>query len=436
MKDRTSWTNWAGNQSCAPTSIRRPTSEAELVAIVKEAANNATRVKCVGAGHSFTPIACTDGVLVDLSGYGRVLSHDPGARTVTVQAGITLSTLCDELDQRGLALENMGDIGYQSIAGATATATHGTGWHFGNISSRIVGMRLIAGDGSIVDATPEQNPEVLAAARVGIGALGIVSTVTLQAVKAFRLHAIEEPMRLDDILADFDGYMSSADHVEFYWVPHTSWALTKRNRRTDEPAMPRSKAKEIIDDLLITNVGFGALCRVGRRRPSLIPRLAKILPSTGRLEYTDRSDRVFTSPRRVKFYEMEYAIPRDAIPEALNRVRRLVDEAGIQLSFPVEVRVVSPDDIPLSTAQGRATGYIAIHVYQGTPYDAYFQGVERIMDTYGGRPHWGKMHFQGHETLAERYPKWDEFQAVRRRLDPEGRFTNQYLERVLGPVTT
>ena len=436
MKDRTSWTNWAGNQSCAPTSIRRPTSEDQLVAIVKEAANNGTRVKCVGAGHSFTPIACTDGVLVDLSGYGRVLGHDPEARTVTVQAGITLSTLCEQLDQRGLALENMGDIAYQSIAGATATATHGTGWHFGNISSRIVAMRLIAGDGSVIDATPEENPEVLAAARVGVGALGIVSTVTLQAVKAFRLHAIEEPMRLDDLLADFDGYMSSADHVEFYWVPHTSWALTKRNRRTDEPAVPRSKAKAIIDDLLIPNVAFGALCRVGRRRPSLIPRLAKILPSTGRIEYTDRSDRVFTSPRRVKFYEMEYAIPRDSIPEALNRVRRLVDEAGIQLSFPVEVRVVSPDDIPLSTAQGRATGYIAIHVYQGTPYDAYFQGVERIMDSYDGRPHWGKMHFQGHETLAERYPKWDEFQAVRRQLDPEGRFTNQYLERVLGPVTT
>ena len=436
MKDRTSWTNWAGNQSCAPTSIRRPTSEDQLVAIVKEAANNGTRVKCVGAGHSFTPIACTDGVLVDLSGYGRVLGHDPEARTVTVQAGITLSTLCEQLDQRGLALENMGDIAYQSIAGATATATHGTGWHFGNISSRIVAMRLIAGDGSVIDATPEENPEVLAAARVGVGALGIVSTVTLQAVKAFRLHAIEEPMRLDDLLADFDGYMSSADHVEFYWVPHTSWALTKRNRRTDEPAVPRSKAKAIIDDLLIPNVAFGALCRVGRRRPSLIPRLAKILPSTGRIEYTDRSDRVFTSPRRVKFYEMEYAIPRDSIPEALNRVRRLVDEAGIQLSFPVEVRVVSPDDIPLSTAQGRATGYIAIHVYQGTPYDAYFQGVERIMDSYDGRPHWGKMHFQGHETLAERYPKWDDFQAVRRQLDPEGRFTNQYLERVLGPVTT
>ncbi len=435
MKDRTSWTNWAGNQSCAPTAIRRPTSERELVAIVTEAATRGQRVKCVGAGHSFTSIACTDGVLVDLSDYRRVLGHDVQARTVTVEAGISLSALCDELDVRGLALENMGDIAYQSIAGATATATHGTGWHFGNISSRIVGLRLIAGDGSVIDASTTENPDLLAAARVGLGALGIVSTVTIQAVKAFRLHAIEEPMRIDEIMGDFDGYMSSADHVEFYWVPHTSWALTKRNRRTDEPAAPRSRAKEVVDDLLLANVGFGALCRIGRRKPSWIPKLAKILPSTGRLEYTDRSDRVFTSPRKVKFYEMEYGVPREAIPEALGRVRKLVDEAGIQLSFPVEVRVVAPDDIPLSTAEGRATGYIAVHVYRGTPYDAYFQGVERIMDDYGGRPHWGKMHFQRAETLAPRYPRWNDFQAARKRLDPEGRFANQYLDRVLGPLT-
>lgn len=436
MKDRTTWTNWAGNQSCAPTSIAHPSSEDELVALVQSAAEAGNRVKCVGAGHSFTPIACTDGLLVDLSGYGRFLHHDPETRRVTVQAGISLSALSDELDLRGLALENMGDIAYQSIAGATATATHGTGWHFGNLSSRIVGLRLIAGDGSIVEATAEQNSEVLDAARVGLGALGIVSTVTLEVVPAFRLHAIEEPMRLEQVLGDFDGFMSSADHVEFYWVPHTSWALTKRNRRTDEPPAPRGKVKELVDDLILPNVAFGALCRVGRRKPSWIPKMAKILPSTGRVEYTDRSDRVFTSPRKVKFYEMEYAIPRDVIPEALGRVRALVDEAGMQLSFPVEVRVVAPDDIPLSTAHGRATGYIAVHVYQGTPYDTYFQGVEQIMGSYGGRPHWGKMHFLGHETLAARYPRWDDFQSIRRRLDPDGRFRNQYLDRVLGPTST
>ena len=434
MKDRASWSNWAGNQQCAPASIRRPTSEQELVRIVTDAARTGQRVKCVGAGHSFTPIACTDGVMLDLSGYGRVLAHDPETRRVTVEAGITLHKLCEELDLRGLALENMGDIAYQSIAGATSTATHGTGWHFGNLSSRIVGMRLIAGDGSIVECTADENPDILAAARVGIGALGIVSTITLEAVPAFRLHAIEEPIRVDELLADFDGYMSSADHVEFYWVPHTPWALTKRNRRTDEPAVPRGRVKRTIEEVLLPNVAFGALCRVGRRKPEWIPRMAKVLPSTGRVEYTERSDHVFTSPRMVRFYEMEYAIPRDAVPEALNRVRRLVDEAGIQLSFPVEVRVVAPDDIPLSTASGRASGYIAVHVYQGTPYDAYFQGVERIMDSYGGRPHWGKMHFQRAETLAERYPGWEIFQAVRRRMDPEGRFTNQYLERVLGQM--
>ena len=173
--------------------------------------------------------------------------------------------------------------------------------------------------------------------------------------------------------------------------------------------------------MALTNFGFGVLCRVGRWRPSLIPRLAKIIPNTGRVDYVDRSDRVFTSPRRVRFYEMEYAIPREALPEALNRVRRLVDEIGMQISFPVEVRVVAPDDIPLSTAQGRETGYIAVHVYQGTPYDAYFTGVERIMDSYGGRPHWGKMHFQ-RPSPGPGPIRVGRVPSVSARLDPEGRF--------------
>jgi L-gulono-1,4-lactone dehydrogenase len=433
LRDRATWRNWAGNQVCAPAEILTPGSEDELVALVRAAGEREQRVKVVGAGHSFTPIACTDGVMVDLSRHDRVLAHDPVAGTVTVQAGITLHRLCDELDARGLALENMGDIAYQSIAGATSTATHGTGWRFGNLSTRIVGMRLVAGDGSVVECSAEHDPEVLQVARVGLGALGIVSTVTLAAVPAFRLHAVEQPMRVDEVLADFDGFMSSEDHVEFYWVPNTGWALTKRNRRTDDPPRPRSRRQAWMDDVFASNLAFGAMCRIGRRRPTWIPRLAKMLPSSGPLDYVDRSDRVFTSPRHVRFYEMEYAIPREAVPEALNRVRRLVDESGLQLSFPVEVRVVAADDIPLSTAEGRDTGYIAVHVYQGTPYDAYFQGVEHIMESYGGRPHWGKMHFQDASTLAEQYPRWGEFQDLRRRLDPAGRFSNPYLERVLGP---
>jgi L-gulono-1,4-lactone dehydrogenase len=432
LKQRATWRNWAGNQVCAPAEIRQPDSEDELVALVQEAAAAGRRVKVVGAGHSFTSIACTDGVMVDLSRYGRVIGHDPAAGTVTVEAGITLHRLCDELDLRGLALENMGDIAYQSIAGATSTATHGTGARFGNLSTRIVGMRLITGDGTVLDCTPTEHADVLGVARVGLGALGIVSTITVQAVPAFRLHAVEEAMRVDEVLADFDGFMTSEDHVEFYWVPHTGWALTKRNRRTDEPARPRPRLQALRDEVLLPNLAFGALCRVGRRRPDWIPRMAKLIPSSGRIDHIDRSDKVFTSPRMVRFYEMEYAIPAEAVPEALGRVRALVDEAGIPLSFPVEVRIVQGDDIPLSTAHGRPTGYIAVHVYQGTPHDAYFQGVERIMDDYGGRPHWGKMHFQRADTLAGRYPRWDEFQTARDRLDPDRRFTNPYLDRVLG----
>jgi len=432
LAGRTSWTNWGRNQSCAPTEIRRPTSEAELADLVKQAAAAGLRVKAVGAGHSFTSIACTDGVLVDLGDYGRVLAHDAATGHVTVEAGIPLHRLSDELDARGLALENMGDIDRQSLAGATQTATHGTGLRFGNLSSQIVGMRLVTADGSLLDLSAGENPDVFDAARVGLGALGLVSTVTLRCVPAFRLHAVEEPVPVDDVLRDLDDLVEGNDHFEFYWVPHTRWALTKRNRRTDEPARPRPGWREWVDDMALQNYAFGALCRIGRRRPSLIPRLAKIIPSTGVTDYVDRSDRVFTSPRKVRFWEMEYAMPRAALPEALGRVRRLVDEIGMQISFPVEVRVVAGDDIPLSTAHGRETGYIAVHVYRGTPYDAYFSGVERIMDSYGGRPHWGKLHFQRAETLAPRYPRWNEFQQVRARLDPEGRFANPYLDRVLG----
>jgi L-gulonolactone oxidase len=215
-------------------------------------------------------------------------------------------------------------------------------------------------------------------------------------------------------------------------VPHTRWALTKANTRTTEPVRPRTRTREWIDDVGLANLAFGAVCRAGRWLPKTIPTLARAIPSTGRIDYVDRSDRVFTSPRYVRFIEMEYAIPRAAVPEALTRVRRLVDRLGMPLSFPVEVRVTAGDDIPLSTASGRASGYIAVHVYRGTPYDAYFSGVETIMDDYAGRPHWGKLHFKRAEQLAALYPRWDEFQAVRRRLDPDDMFTNPYLDRVLG----
>jgi L-gulonolactone oxidase len=428
------WRNWLGNQRCAPARIERPRSEDELVRIVREAASAGQRVKVFGAGHSFTGIALTDGVLLSLDNYGALLAADRERCTVTVQAGIRLQRLNEELDACGLAMPNLGDIAYQSIAGAISTATHGTGRAFGGLAAQVIAMRIVAGDGSVIECSREQEPEVFHAARVGLGALGIVSTVTLQCVPAFRLHAIEQPEPVDELLDGLDEHVDGNDHFEFFYVPHTRWALTKRNRRTDEPAAPRSRWSEFRDEILMQNVAFGALCRIGRLRPSLIPRLSKLVASSGRSEYVDKSYRVFASPRKVKFYEMEYAIPREAAVRALNRVRDFIDRSGLTISFPVEVRFTAGDDIPLSTAYGRESCYIAVHVYQGMEFQPYFEAVEDIMDDYGGRPHWGKLHFQTSETLSSRYPEWEAFQQVRRRLDPEGRLTNQYLDRVLGPV--
>ena len=434
QKERLHWKNWAGNQQCTPERIERPATERGLVRIVKQAAGAGQRVKVVGSGHSFTGIALTDGRLIKLDDYGRVLSIDREKQTATVQAGITIARLSQQLDKQGLALENLGDINYQSISGAISTATHGTGRALGGIETQVTALRLITGDGSIVDCSADKEPDIFSAARVGLGALGIISTVTLRCVKAFNLRAVEMPERVDQVLERLDENIETNDHFEFFWVPDTGWALTKRNQRTTAPLATRGLLKEFRDDILVSNFAFEALCRIGRLRPSLIPRVARALPQTGRTEYVDKSYRVFSSPRMVRFYEMEYGIPAEAALEAFNRVRTFLKQSGLVPIFPVEVRFTKGDDIPLSTASGRDSCYIAVHVFEGMQYQQYFEAVEDIMNDYGGRPHWGKLHFQTAETLAPRYPQWDEFQRIRALLDQEGRFSNPYLDRVLGRV--
>ena len=430
----TRWRNWAGNQECHPSDVVSPTTEAELVEVVRRAAAGGQRVKAIGAGHSFTGCALTDGVQLRLGDYDRVLHVDRATNRVTVQAGIPLRKLNAALAAQGLAMENLGDIAYQSVAGAISTATHGTGARFGGIATQVVGMRVVTGEGEVVECSPDVEADLWSAARVGVGALGLVSTVTLQCVPAFRLHAVEEARRVDAVLEALDETVDGNDHFEFFWVPHTGWALTKTNRRTDEPAQPMGRWETFKDGILLQNVAFGAACRVGRWRPSLIPKAMKLVPSSGRKEYVERSDKVFASPRFVHFYEMEYAVPREHAVAAVNGVREYVKRSGLQISFPVEVRFTAGDDIPLSTASGRDSCYVAVHVYQGMQYTQYFTAVEAIMNELGGRPHWGKLHFQTYETLEPRYPRWSEFQAARKRLDAPGTFRNEYTDRVLGPV--
>ncbi len=437
-----SWRNWAGNQRIYPVRVERPTTEAEVADLVRRAVADDLRVRVVGAGHSFTAVARTDDVLVSLDELTGLVAVDDATGRATVRAGMRLCDLNPELDARGLAMPNLGDIAYQSVAGAISTSTHGTGLGFRSIAAGVVGLRLVAGDGTVVVLDDDHDPDLRDVARVGLGALGVITEVTLQCVPAFNLHAIDEIMAVDDVVAGFDGWAETTDHAEFFWMPHTGMAQVKRNTRTTEAPRParnvrhavRRRWKRFKNKELLENVAFGALNHVGRLRPSAIPRLnSLVFDEVGRAEYLTTSYEVFASERRVRFLEMEYAVPREHGLEAFGRVRSLIDTLDRPISFPVEFRILGGDDVPLSTAEGRDTCYIAVHVFRGTPFEEYFRGVESIMDDYEGRPHWGKLHFQTADTLARRYPQWDRFQQARERLDPTRRFTNQYLETVLGP---
>jgi L-gulono-1,4-lactone dehydrogenase len=386
------------------------------------------RVKVAGAGHSFSDIACTDGLMLDLSRMNRVLRVQ--GDQVTVEAGITIRELGPALAERGLALENQGDVDSQTIAGAISTATHGTGGRFANISSQVTAVRLVTAGGGVVEL---REGDELLAARVSLGALGAISAVTLRCVPAFTIHRIDKPFPLDDVLARLDDHVDSNDHFELFVFPYTRTALTLTSRRTDREPQPPGRAQVLLRDVLLENAALEAAARTGRRFPALIPRVNRaLLRAMSPAEHLDRSHRVYANRRTVRFTEMEYAIPRERTAEALERVLSLVERRRIRVGFPIEVRVVASDDALLSTAHGRPTGYIAVHQYRGMEFEAYFRGVETIMDEYGGRPHWGKRHYQSAATLRPRYPGFGRFLAVCDRLDPERKFENDYLRRVLG----
>jgi L-gulonolactone oxidase len=427
------WQNWAGNQAMAPTQVRSPGSAEEISRAVKEAAAAGRRVKAIGSGHSFTGIGLTDGVLLELGSYDRLLSVTEDGR-VTVEAGMPLHRLNALLTEHGLGLTNMGDIDVQTVAGAISTGTHGTGRASGSIAHQVVGLELVLADGSVVACSRTERPELFEMARVGLGALGVLSTVTFQAEKAFALQADERPMPLDEVLDGFEELVAANEHFEFYWFPHTRVALTKRNNRATELA-PLSRTRAWVDDELLSNTVFGLTCRLGAAMPRVIPRLNKVAArALSARTYTDVAPHVFTSPRRVRFCEMEYAIPRAELPAVFRELAGLPERIGEHISFPVEVRVAPADDIPLSTAGGRDSAYIAVHVFRGTRFDRYFNAVESLVGEVGGRPHWGKLHNLGAEQLRARYPRFDDFLAVRRTVDPEGVFRNAYLDKVLGPV--
>ncbi len=427
------WRNWAGDQQCVPAAIEWPASLDEVRRAVTRATEAGRTVRVAASGHSFTDIACTDGHMLRLERMDRVREADRESGLVKVDAGIGLRRLSEELDRLGLALENMGDIDRQTLAGALSTGTHGTGARLANLSAQVEGMELVLGDGSVLEATRESDPDTLRAARVGLGALGVIATVTLRCVPAFTLNRLDHPLPLDEMLARLDEFVDGNDHFEFYTWPHGGVALLRESKRDDGPPRPRGRLEEWFQETFLENQVMGLVARTGRRFPGQIPRLnrtiSRVLSGSRKV---DRSFRVFASRRTNKFTEMEYGLPREHGADALRAVLEMVARRGFAVGFPIEVRFVAADDAYLSPSSGRDTCYIAVHMYRGMEWYPFFRAVESIMDGFEGRPHWGKRHFQSAATLAPRYPDWDRFQAVRARLDPTGVFANEYTDRVLG----
>ena len=430
------WTNWAGTESARLARVATPHSEAEVVEEVTRAGARGLRVKAIGAGHSFTGVAVTDGVQLRLGALTGVTSIDATRGEATVRAGTPLHVLNEELAAFGCALPNLGDIDRQSLAGATGTGTHGTGLRLTGLSAGIRALRLVLADGSVVECSPTHEPELFQAARLGLGALGIVTEITVGVVPAFLLHAVERPASLTEVLDGADADAEANDHFEFYWFPHTDRVLTKRNNRVPEgtPRRPLPMWREKLDDDLLSNRVFELTNRLATRMPRATRSINAVASrALGERQYTDSSHKVFVAAREVRFRESEWAFPRASLSAVLLELREWVDTHDERISFPVECRVAAADDVWLSTAYERESCYGAIPKYHRPRRGAYFDAFEAIAVNHGGRPHWGKIHTRDADYLRGVHPRFDDFVAVRDRVDPERRFGNPYLERVLGP---
>lgn len=429
------WRNWARTEQARPLRVERPRTTAAVQRAVRAAGGSGIPIKAVGAGHSFTGIAVATGVQLALDDLAGLVGRPTPDGRATFYAGTRLRDIPRHLTPYGLAMTNLGDIDGQSISGAISTGTHGTGSGYGGLAGQIRGLTLITGDGELIRVDEENNPELLPAVVLGLGALGIIAEVTIACVPRFLLESVEQPEPLADVLDTLAERTASADHFEFLWFPHTTTALTKTLTRLPAAARrrPLPFGRRFFDESLMANGLFRATCFAGTVLPPVIPvvnRLATAL--AGNRRFTDVSHRVFSTRRTVRFREMEYALPAEKVPAAVREIEALIAEKRWRISFPIEVRFAAADDLWLSTAYDRETGYVAVHRYVHENPARYFAAVESILIENGGRPHWGKMHTQDAASLRSLYPRFDEFLAVRDRLDPRRLFSNPYLARVLG----
>lgn len=432
MKSGRKWRNWSGIVTTTPRDVIYPTSIEEIADVVRMCRREGRRLRVVGSGHSFTAIAASEDVLLSLDLMQGIVSVDPEAGTATVWAGTKLKALGELLHAEGLAQENLGDIDVQSIAGAISTGTHGTGIAFGTLATQVVGLTVIAGTGDVISCTEASHPELFKALQVSIGSLGVIAQVTLRLRKAYKLRYEGARVPLTECLARLPELKAGHRNFEFYWFPYAEPCQLKMTNETDEPVTTR-KVRDYVSDVILENGVFGLLSGLARRVPPLSATVSRICASSApALRKVEASHRIYATTRLVRFNEMEYNLPADAMADVIREMRETMAREKHRVHFPIECRYVQADDIWLSPAYGRDSAYIAVHMYRGMPHEKYFADMERIFLRYGGRPHWGKLHTLEADRLRERYPMWDRFAQTRDEMDPDGVLLNGYLRRVFG----
>ncbi|MED1787850.1 MULTISPECIES: D-arabinono-1,4-lactone oxidase [Brevibacillus] len=427
-----SWKNWAGLVTSTPQQVVYPSSLEEVVQVVKEASQQGKTIRVVGSGHSFTALVETDQILLSLDDLQGVITIDDEEQTATVWAGTKLKLLGESLYERGYSQENLGDINAQSIGGAISTGTHGTGIQFGSVSTQVVGLTVVTAQGDILECSETYHPELFRALQVSLGLLGIIVKVRLRVLPAYNIHYKSKRMNLNDCLNNLTTFTDSHRHFEFYWFVHTNVVQAKFMQITQEPASKNSFWNQF-KKIGIENGLFWFLSEGCRLFPHLCVPISKLsAKAVPDIEEVGASHKLFATPRWVRFSEMEYSVPADKMKEVMEEIRECLQEHRFAVHFPIECRYVKGDDIWLSPAYKRDSAYIAVHMYKGMPYKAYFQAMERIFLKYDGRPHWGKLHELTTADLQERFPMWNQFKAIQKQMDPNGLFLNPYLSRLFG----
>jgi FAD-linked oxidoreductase len=418
------WRNWSGIESCTPARRALPASEAELLALLRDAP---APIRPAGAGHSFSALVPSDGTLVFLDALAGVAGSDAASHTAEVWAGTRLAQLGPALDALGQAMPNLPDIEYQALGGAIATSTHGSGAALGSLASCVTELALAAPTGELLVCNAQRNAEVFHAARTSLGALGVVTRVQLANRAAFRALETTRFVELDDLLARLPQERDANRNFEFYAFPHARVALAIATNETADP--PRKTGDDDPEAVYLLR----SLFRLTRLVPGLGPRLYDTFlrhqPAT---EHVDRSFAVLAHPRTVPFNEMEYTLPAAEGPACLREVLAEIERRDLSVCFPIECRFVRADDVWLSMFHARDGFTISIHQYVDEDWRSYFAALEPVFWKHGGRPHWGKLHSLDAPRLAELYPQWADFARVRRALDPGGRLANAHLTRILG----